>query len=45
VSPGLGFGPGGEGFVRFSLVESVERVAQASQAIARFLDGDSGTAS
>jgi alanine-synthesizing transaminase len=38
VSPGLGFGPGGEGFVRFSLVEPVERIALACQAIGRFLE-------
>jgi alanine-synthesizing transaminase len=37
VSPGVGFGPGGEGFVRFSLVESEERVALACTAIGDFL--------
>ena len=29
VSPGLGFGPTGEGFVRFSLIENEERIRQA----------------
>ena len=37
VSPGEGFGPGGEGFVRFSLVESEDRIAGACAAIATFL--------
>ena len=27
--PGNGFGPGGEGFVRFALIETEQRVAQA----------------
>lgn len=29
VSPGAGFGPGGEGFVRFALVENEQRIHQA----------------
>ena len=29
VSPGSGFGPGGEGFIRFALVENEQRIAQA----------------
>ncbi|GIU88049.1 MAG: hypothetical protein KatS3mg009_2564 [Acidimicrobiia bacterium] len=29
VSPGSGFGPGGEGFVRFALVENEQRIQQA----------------
>jgi alanine-synthesizing transaminase len=29
VSPGSGFGPGGEGFVRFALVENDKRIQQA----------------
>ena len=29
VSPGDGFGPGGEGFVRFALVENEQRIRQA----------------
>jgi len=37
VSPGVGFGPGGEGFVRFALVETDERSRQACAAIGRFL--------
>jgi alanine-synthesizing transaminase len=37
VSPGVGFGPGGEGAVRFSLVESEERTQKACAAIATFL--------
>jgi len=37
VSPGVGFGPGGEGFVRFSLVEEDDRAVKACEAIGRFL--------
>jgi alanine-synthesizing transaminase len=29
VSPGVGFGPGGEGYVRFALIENEQRIAQA----------------
>jgi alanine-synthesizing transaminase len=29
LSPGNGFGPGGEGFVRFALVENEQRIQQA----------------
>ncbi len=28
LSPGIGFGPGGEGFVRFALIENEKRIAQ-----------------
>jgi alanine-synthesizing transaminase len=37
VSPGAGFGPFGEGYVRFALIESEERTMQAVRAIARVL--------
>jgi alanine-synthesizing transaminase len=37
VSPGIGFGPLGEGFVRFALVENDQRIRQATRAIAGFL--------
>ena len=39
VSPGVGFGPGGEGFVRFSLVEPDDRAQRACEAIGKFLKG------
>jgi alanine-synthesizing transaminase len=39
VAPGVGFGPGGEGFVRFALVEPDDRATAACAAIARFLAG------
>jgi alanine-synthesizing transaminase len=39
VAPGLGFGPGGEGYVRFSLIESDDRVRKACERIGRFLAG------
>ena len=37
VSPGVGFGPGGEGFVRFALVENEHRIRQAVKGIGRVL--------
>ncbi|HKD05233.1 MAG TPA: aminotransferase class I/II-fold pyridoxal phosphate-dependent enzyme [Bryobacteraceae bacterium] len=37
VSPGVGFGPMGEGFVRFALVENEQRIRQATRAIGAFL--------
>jgi alanine-synthesizing transaminase len=37
VSPGVGFGPGGEGFVRFALVENEHRINQAVRGIRRAL--------
>ena len=38
VSPGAGFGPGGEGYVRFALVENEHRIRQAVRGIRRVLD-------
>lgn len=38
VSPGVGFGPGGEGHVRFALVENEHRIAQAARSIRRVLE-------
>ena len=37
TSPGVGFGPGGEGYVRFALIENEKRVAQAVRNIKRGL--------
>jgi len=37
VSPGIGFGPMGEGFVRFALIENEHRTRQATRSIAHFL--------
>ncbi len=37
VSPGIGFGPMGEGFVRFALVENDHRTRQATRSIKQFL--------
>jgi len=37
VSPGLGFGEAGEGFVRFALVENRHRIRQAVRGIRHFL--------
>ncbi len=37
VSPGIGFGPMGEGHVRFALVENNQRIRQAVKGIQRFL--------
>ena len=44
VSPGVGFGPGGEGFVRFALVENEQRIAQAVRGIRRALPELAATA-
>jgi alanine-synthesizing transaminase len=38
VSPGIGFGKHGEGFVRFALVENEQRIGQAVRNIRRFLE-------
>ena len=37
VSPGVGFGPTGDGFVRFALVENDQRIAQATLGLKRAL--------
>src|SRR5918994_3945461 len=37
VSPGVGFGPGGEGFVRFALIENEQRIQQAIRNLRRSL--------
>jgi alanine-synthesizing transaminase len=41
VSPGIGFGPMGEGFVRFSLIENNHRTRQATKNIGLFLQRES----
>jgi len=35
VSPGVGFGPGGDGYVRFALVENEQRIRQAVRSLRR----------
>jgi alanine-synthesizing transaminase len=37
LSPGIGFGPGGEGFVRFALIENEQRIAQGIRNLRRGL--------
>ncbi|MGA0356661.1 MAG: aminotransferase class I/II-fold pyridoxal phosphate-dependent enzyme, partial [Ilumatobacteraceae bacterium] len=37
LSPGVGFGPGGEGFVRFALIENEQRITQAMRNLKRGL--------
>ena len=37
VSPGIGFGDGGDGHVRFALVENQQRIGQATRAIRKLL--------
>ena len=39
VSPGIGFGPGGDGHVRFALVENEQRIGQATRSIRKLLQG------
>ena len=41
VSPGIGFGPLGEGFVRFALIENEQRTRQALRGIRQFLKSES----
>jgi alanine-synthesizing transaminase len=37
VSPGMGFGTGGEGYVRFALIENEQRIAQAVRTLRKAL--------
>jgi alanine-synthesizing transaminase len=37
VSPGIGFGEGGDGHVRFALIENEQRIRQATRAIGKLL--------
>ncbi|MDQ3680656.1 MAG: aminotransferase class I/II-fold pyridoxal phosphate-dependent enzyme, partial [Actinomycetota bacterium] len=37
TSPGMGFGPGGEGYVRFALIENDQRITQAVRTMRRAL--------
>ena len=37
TSPGMGFGPGGDGHVRFALIENEQRVAQAIRSLRKAL--------
>jgi alanine-synthesizing transaminase len=37
TSPGVGFGPGGDGFVRFALIENEQRIGQATRNLRRAL--------
>jgi alanine-synthesizing transaminase len=39
VSPGIGFGDGGDGHVRFALVENEQRIAQAARGVKKLLSG------
>ncbi|MEE8444643.1 MAG: aminotransferase class I/II-fold pyridoxal phosphate-dependent enzyme, partial [Alphaproteobacteria bacterium] len=41
VSPGIGFGEFGEGYVRIALVENRQRIQQAARNVKRFLSGPS----
>jgi aspartate/methionine/tyrosine aminotransferase len=41
VSPGVGFGPEGEGHVRFALIEPEGRLREAGERIGRVLSGES----
>ncbi|WP_436795612.1 aminotransferase class I/II-fold pyridoxal phosphate-dependent enzyme [Actinospongicola halichondriae] len=42
-SPGVGFGPGGEGFVRFALIENEQRIHQAMRGLKRAMPELQGT--
>jgi alanine-synthesizing transaminase len=41
VSPGIGFGEYGEGYVRVALVENQQRILQAARNIKRFMSESS----
>jgi alanine-synthesizing transaminase len=43
VSPGIGFGEGGDGHVRFALVENEQRIRQATRAIRKLLTREPGS--
>ena len=38
VSPGIGFGEHGEGYVRIAMVENEQRIRQAARGVRRFLE-------
>jgi len=38
TSPGVGFGPGGEGYVRFALIENEQRISQGIRNLRGALD-------
>jgi alanine-synthesizing transaminase len=38
VSPGVGFGEHGEGYVRIAMVENEQRIRQAARGVRRFLE-------
>jgi alanine-synthesizing transaminase len=42
VSPGIGFGPMGEGFVRFALIENDHRTRQATRSIRQLFQSHTG---
>jgi alanine-synthesizing transaminase len=44
VSPGIGFGPLGEGYVRFALIENPHRTRQATSAIKRMMQSPESAA-
>ncbi len=37
ISPGVGFGPDGDSFVRFALIENEQRIGQATRSLKRVL--------
>lgn len=43
VTPGIDFGPGGEGFIRFSYANSIENIAEGMNRLRKFLE-EKGTA-
>jgi alanine-synthesizing transaminase len=43
VSPGVGFGEYGEGYVRFGLVENEQRIRQAARSVKKFLSEGPGS--
>jgi alanine-synthesizing transaminase len=42
VSPGVGFGEFGEGYIRIALVENEQRIRQAARSIRKFMNQGAG---
>jgi alanine-synthesizing transaminase len=40
VSPGVGFGEQGEGFVRIALIENEQRIRQAARGVRKLLSSE-----
>jgi aspartate/methionine/tyrosine aminotransferase len=39
VAPGVDFGPGGEGYIRFSYANSIEKIEEGMRRLEKYLGG------